>query len=302
MQSIKYILFSFSILIATTSFSQQERVTVVIDAGHGGSDPGHLSSNKNLLAEKDLNLAIANFVGGYIKKYLHNVDVVCTRTDDSFVSLDERVEIANKKKVDYFISIHCNANDRAAVHGTETHVHDLNSVKSVKLATVLEKEFANRAGRKSRGIKDTQDREHSLQVLKYTQMTSVLIECGFLTNEREANYLNTTQGQEILASAIFRGFRSFIVQEHPTINFLAPTPEEGDYSIQIMSSKEPIDTEGKSFKHLEYDVVRQEISSTNAYKYRYIVGAFKTREEGKEVLEYLKTHGFKDAIIINSKN
>lgn len=304
MQFIKYILFSFCILISATSIAQQKRITVVIDAGHGGTDPGHLPNNKKLLPEKDLNLAIANFVGGYIKKYLSNVDVVYTRTDDSFVSLDDRVIIANKKKVDYFISIHCNANDRDVVHGTETHVHDLNSAKSVKLASILEKEFTNRAGRKSRGIKDSQDREHSLQVLKYTLMTSVLVECGFLTNEKEANYLNTLEGQEVLASAIFRGFRTFITEEHPTINFLEPTPQspQGEFAIQIMSSKEPIDTEGKSFKHLDYDVVRQEISSKSAYKYRYIVGTFETKEEGKEVLEYLKTHGFKDAIIISIRN
>lgn len=301
MQFIKYFIFSFFTFLSITTFAQQKRITVVIDAGHGGSDPGHLPNNKKLLPEKDLNLAISNFLGGYIKKYLSNVDVVYTRSDDTFVSLDDRVVIANNKKADYFISIHCNANDRDVVNGTETHVHDLSSSKSLKLANSIEKEFAIRAGRKSRGIKDTQDREHSLQVLKYTQMASVLVECGFLTNEKEAKYLNTIEGQEVLASAIFRGFRTFIVQEHPTIDFLNPTPQ-GEYAVQIMSSKEPIDTKGKSFKHLEYEVVRQEISSKSAYKYRYIVGKFETKEAGREALEYLKTHGFKDAMMITLKN
>lgn len=301
MRFINCFLFSFFLFVSFTSFSQQKKVVVAIDAGHGGSDPGHLPNNASLLPEKDLNLAISNLVAEYIDKYLSNVEVVYTRKDDSFVSLDERVDIANKKNVDYFISIHCNANDRAIVHGTETHVHDLKSVKSVRLATILEQEFANRAKRKSRGIKDTKDREHSLQVLKYTEMTSVLIECGFLTNDREAGYLNTVAGQEILASAIFRGFRTFITKEHPTINFLAPKAE-GNYSIQIMSSREPLETDGSAFKHLEHEVIRQEINSTNSYKYRYIVGSFETREEGKEVLEYLQKHGFRDAIIIDTKN
>lgn len=302
MRFFNYILFCLSILVTSTTIAQQKKVTVVIDAGHGGSDPGHLPTNTKLAPEKDVNLIISNFVGEYIKKYLSNVEVIYTRTDDSFISLGQRVEIANQKKVDYFISIHCNANDRAVVHGTETHVHNINSVKSVKFAAILEQEFANRAGRKSRGIKDTQDREHSLQVLKYTQMTSVLIECGFLTNDREANYLNTLQGQEILASAIFRGFRTFITKEHPTINFLTPPTAQGEYAIQIMSSKEPIDTQGKAFKHVEYEVIRQELITTNAYKYRYIVGSFSTKEEGNTILEYLKTHGFKDAITISTKN
>jgi len=298
---MKYILFVLFFSITLFSFSQQKRITVVIDAGHGGSDYGHIPTNTKLMPEKDVNILIANFLGSYIKKYLSNIDIVYTRTDDSFVSLDDRVAIANAKKADYFISIHCNANDKANVDGTETHVHDINSAKSVRLAEVLEKEFATRAGRKSRGIKDTKDREHSLQVLKYTNMASVLVECGFLTNEREANYLNTTQGQEIVASAIFRGFRTFIVKEHPTIDFLSPSGK-GDYAVQIMSSKEPIDPSNRAFRHLKYEVVRQEIESTNAYKYRYIVGNFNSREEGKDVLKYLQENGFKDAIIINTKN
>ena len=301
MRHIIYLLFSLFLLVSFTGFSQKKKIVVAMDAGHGGSDPGHLPNNSNLLPEKDLNLAIANLVAEYIDKYLSHVEVVYTRKDDRFVSLDDRVDLANERGVDYFISIHCNANDRAAVHGTETHVHDLKSVKSVRLATIMEKEFANRAKRKSRGIKDTKDREHSLQVLKYTEMTSVLIECGFLTNEREAGYLNTVNGQEILASAIFRGFRTFITNEHPNINFLEPEPE-ANFSIQIMSSKNPLETDGSAFKHLKYDVERQQISSTNAYKYRYLVGSFTTREEAKETLEYLQKHRFKDAIIISIKN
>jgi len=302
MRNINFLIFSIFLLIPSfITFGQKKKVVVAIDAGHGGTDPGHLSINSKLLPEKDLNLAIANLVAEYISKYLSNVDVVHTRTDDSFVSLDDRVDIANNKRVDYFISIHCNANDRAAVHGTETHVHNLGSVKSVRFASILEEEFASRAKRKSRGIKDTKDREHSLQVLKYTEMTSVLIECGFLTNNREAGYLNTVAGQEVLASAIFRGFRAFITGEHPKINFLEPTPK-GEYSIQIMSSKVPLDIDESAFRHLKYDVVRQEISSTNEYKYRYIVGTFQTRDESSEILEYLKKNGFKDAIVISVKN
>lgn len=297
---MRYILVVLFFIVTFISFAQQKRITVVIDAGHGGSDYGHIPTNKNLMPEKDVNILIANFLGSYIKKYLHNIDIVYTRTDDSFVSLDDRVELANAKKADYFISVHCNANDKAAVHGTETHVHDINSAKSVRLAETLEKEFATRAARKSRGIKDTKDREHSLQVLKYTTMASVLVECGFLTNEREANYLNTTQGQEIVASAIFRGFRTFIVKEYPTIDFLTP-PSEGDYAVQIMSSKAPIATDSKAFKHLKYEVIRQEVESSNAYKYRYLVGSFKSKADGKDVLKYLQENGFKDAIIINTK-
>ncbi len=297
-----------------TSFAQK-KVTVVIDAGHGGTDTGHLSENKDLLPEKALNLLIANKVGTYIDQYLTNVEVIFTRKDDSFISLDDRVYKANSINADYFISIHCNASERQMVHGTESHVHTMSGTKSVEMAKIMEKEFSSRAGRHSRGVKDSDDREHTLQVLKYTNMTSVLLECGFLTNEKEANYLNTTGGQEILASAIFRGLRTFLQKEHPTTNFVktvkpatttntvATTDNaktSGKFSIQIMSSREPIDTDSDSFKKLGEKVVRQKVNTSSDFKYRYLVGAFDSREAGNAVLKKVQTNGFKDAIIIQT--
>jgi N-acetylmuramoyl-L-alanine amidase len=312
--------FIFSLLfLAPLSFSQKEKIVVVIDAGHGGSDPGHLSCNKNHLAEKELNLIIAKKFGGYIDQYLKNVTVVYTRTDDSFPSLGDRVDKANSVRADYFISIHCNANHNKHVHGTESHIHSHTSKKAVDLAKEVEKEFSTRAGRHSRGVKDSEDREHSLQVLKYTNMTGILVECGFLTNENEANYLNTTSGQEVLASAIFRAFRSYITKEHPSISFIktAPatanavvasssgsqtakpaTPVNGTYAIQIMSSKTPLDTKGDSFKNLGVSVARKELNSSTSYKYKYFAGNYTSKDAAMKDLEKVQKNGFKDAYIV----
>lgn len=301
--------------ISFASFSQSKKITVVLDAGHGGNDHGFISEEKNLLPEKELNLLIANKVGEYIQQYLTNIEIIYTRKDDSFVSLDDRVYKANVANADYFISIHCNANDHKMIHGTESHVHTMDSKKSVELAQIIEKEFSTKAGRHSRGIKDSDDREHSLQVLKYTNMTSVLLECGFMTNAKEANYLNTTEGQEIIASAIFRGLRTFVQKEHPSINFIkstsskplaksspvkkpATTNETGSYAIQIMSSKEPVDTKSPAFKKLDQEVVREKLSTTSEFKYRYLIGAFTSKEEGADILKKVQSNGFKDAIII----
>lgn len=303
MQFIRFFLVLI-LLSSSYSFAQKSKITVVIDPGHGGSDPGHLSVNKNHLPEKDLNLIIAKKVGTYLSDLLQNVEVIYTRTDDSFVSLEDRVEIANAKNVDYFISIHCNANERSKIKGTESHVHTMSSKKSVKLARSFEKEFAGKAGRNSRGVKDNDDREHSLQVLKFTKMTSVLVECGFLTNPSEANYLNTTDGQDILASAIYRGFKHFVMKEHPSITFLkTPKKEEfttatGNYYVQITSSKSPIDTEHESFKKTGETVIREKLATTSAFKYRYIIGSFDSKTSAKEVLDKVKKKGFPDAIII----
>lgn len=291
--------------------AHSQTITILIDPGHGGSDPGHESINTSHKSEKELNLIIAKKFGGYLTEKLSNVTVLYTRTDDSFPSLDDRVDMANSKKVDYFISIHCNGSPNTNIRGTESHVHSMTSRKSVKLAKEFEKEFGGKAGRKSRGVKDTDDREHSLQVLKFTEMTSVLVECGFLTNETEANYLNSTYGQDILASALFRGMRTFLQEEHPSIQFTkkatttAATSETSStagttYTVQIMSSKEPIETTATSFKKLDKTVVREKIAETG-YKYRYVIGSFTTKEAAEEYKDEVREKGFPDAIVIIKK-
>jgi len=295
----------FSLAFTFDSFSQKREIVVVIDPGHGGYDPGHFSDSPFLQTEKDLNLKIALFLGGYIEKYLQNVKVIYTRTTDVYPTLDERVQKANTIKADYFLSIHCNGNDRKAVHGTESHVHSMELSKAVTLANAIEEQFSQRAGRKSRGVKDESDLQHSLQVLKYTNMTGVLVECGFLTNEKEAQYLNTTSGQEVIASAIFRGFRSVIVNEYPGISFVRSTPaekkpteNEGTYTIQIASSKEPIDPKDARFKNLKMDVNRIELNTTSAYKYIYTVGNYSSKTDAKSELSQIQSNGYNDAIVI----
>ncbi|GAB4127420.1 MAG: hypothetical protein OHK0045_19850 [Raineya sp.] len=101
--------------------------TVVIDAGHGGSDPGAINKNKNL-HEKDITLPVALELGATIKKYLPEVNVIYTRTTDTFVELYKRAEIANRSNADVFISLHCNSLDlkkdknKADVKGLEVYV------------------------------------------------------------------------------------------------------------------------------------------------------------------------------------
>lgn len=305
---------SFVFLIALlvsfspTSFAQKKEVIVVIDPGHGGNDPGHLPINNRGLAEKDLNLKISLFLGEYIEKYLQNVKVIYTRTGDVYPSLDDRVGKANAIKADYFISIHCNGNDRESVRGTETHVHSMELKKSVAFAQEIERQFAMRAGRKSRGVKDERDLQHSLQVLKYTNMTSVLVECGFITHAHERDFLNTTYGQEIIASAIFRAFRETIKSEYPTISFVRSAPLNntnttsasvlGGYAIQVASSKEPLDVDDSWFKKLKMPVERRELNTTSVYKFIYLVGDFESKHEAKSALSQIHEAGFKDAIVV----
>ncbi|MBY0435139.1 MAG: N-acetylmuramoyl-L-alanine amidase, partial [Cyclobacteriaceae bacterium] len=93
--------------------------TVVIDAGHGGKDPG---THGVSLKEKDVALKIALKVGKYIEKNIPGVKVIYTRKDDRYIALDERAAIANRNKADLFICIHANAVSKSEIYGTETYV------------------------------------------------------------------------------------------------------------------------------------------------------------------------------------
>jgi len=289
--------------MAGLSFGQKE-ITLVIDPGHGGKDPGNEARFSGHEDEKDLNLKIATYLGGYIEKYLQHVKVVYTRTDDSYPTLDQRVDKANGINADYFISIHCNGNDNPNVRGTESIIHDMRSTVALDFAKKIERQFSRRAGRKSRGVKNKEDLHHSIQVLKYTKMPSVLVECGFMTNRTEANYLNSTYGQEILASAIFRAFRSFIQGQHPGTDYVRKSPNTNapptgkDFAIQIMSSKNPVDTDSPQFKKLGEPVRRVKLNTSSPYKYIYTVGNYASRKLAKNALPKIQSSGFSDAFVV----
>ncbi len=132
----------------TTVNKKKYRVkTVVIDAGHGGKDPGcHGKSKKNW--EKHVTLAIALEVGKLINTYLPDVKVIYTRKKDEFIELDERAAIANRNNADLFISIHVNANNKTSIYGTETYVMgahknegNLDVAKRENSSILLEKDY-----------------------------------------------------------------------------------------------------------------------------------------------------------------
>ena len=104
---------------ATVSDTKDGKFVVVIDAGHGGRDPGALGSKSK---EKDIVLAIALKTGNYITENMKDVKVIYTRNKDVFVDLNVRAEIANKNDADLFISIHANANPSKTPSGSETYI------------------------------------------------------------------------------------------------------------------------------------------------------------------------------------
>ncbi|WP_454191396.1 N-acetylmuramoyl-L-alanine amidase [Paenibacillus sp. Marseille-Q7038] len=177
------------------------RKTVVIDPGHGGSDPGTIGiTNKH---EKDFNLALSLKVEALLQNE-PEIHVVMTRDEDVYPTRTERVALANALKADIFISIHGNsvlASPQAS--GTETYYYQRSSSKD--LASDIHKHLVKALGFKDRGVK-----EGNWQVIRETTMASALLEIGFLSNLAEEEALFTEAVQDKAAQAIVEGIKEYL--------------------------------------------------------------------------------------------
>ncbi|HDR68214.1 MAG TPA: N-acetylmuramoyl-L-alanine amidase [Bacteroidaceae bacterium] len=222
--------------------------TVVIDAGHGGKDPGAVGTR---VVEKDIALKIALKLGNYIEENIKDVKVIYTRKTDVYLELFERAKIANENKADLFISIHVNANPNPVPFGVSTHILGMNqenqnldvairensvilmeedyqtryegfdptSAESYIMFSLMQNTFLKQSiefgslvqdqFRERANRKDRGVIRQPLLVLRETAMPGVLIETGFISNPDEQKYLMTGEGQSIIASAIFRAFRDY---------------------------------------------------------------------------------------------
>ncbi|MBE6008774.1 MAG: N-acetylmuramoyl-L-alanine amidase [Lachnospiraceae bacterium] len=169
---------------------------VCVDAGHGGKDSGAVNGT---IYEKDIALDIALRFGGLLKG--RGYEVMFTRRDDTFVSLDDRVSIANGSDADIFISIHTNSALNKEANGTETLAFD----KDERLGVVLHKYMIKDLGLKDRGVKQRKD----LAVLNGTKMPAVLVETAFLSNESEKSLLMEAAKREMIAEALLKGVEEY---------------------------------------------------------------------------------------------
>lgn len=243
------VLCSFFILSSFTPLDTQKYQikTIVIDAGHGGKDPGCLGSHSK---EAQVALGVAIELGRIFKEYMPEINVVYTRDTDHFVELHERANIANKAGADLFISIHCNSGP-ANAYGTETYTmglhtsegnlevakrenavvlkeddyiqkydgFDPNSPEAHILFSLYQNAHIDNSLRIAAKIEDqfkNRVSRHSrgvkqagLLVLWKTAMPSILVETGFLTNKDEENYLTNKENQVLLASGIYRAFKEY---------------------------------------------------------------------------------------------
>jgi N-acetylmuramoyl-L-alanine amidase len=356
--SLHIILTAFLTLLLCASFSTvdyNKKWVVVIDAGHGGKDPGALGL---ISREKDITLDIALKTGEYIEKNLKNVSVIYTRKTDIFPDLKDRAEIANKNNADLFISIHANWAPSKKIAGAETFIMGLakdqanlqvamkeNEVillendystkyegfdpkspesyimftlmqniyqeQSTRLAAKIQSQFREKVNLNDRGVKQA-----GFWVLFMTTMPSVLVETGFITNPAEEKFLNSDNGQDYIASAIYRACKDYITDtdSRSGISTVAATEEKTEtktgtkdtlvisqednellFMVQVATSSAKKEIKPENFKGIK-DI--SEIRDNDRYK--YLSGKF---TEYSEAVKHRKriSDVYPDAFIIAVK-
>lgn len=234
-------------LLTLVAGASAKQFTVVIDAGHGGKDPGALGKRGR---EKDINLLVAKEFGRLVRENMNDVKVVFTRDDDVFVPLQDRSAIANRANGDLFVSIHVNASKTTAACGAETYTiglaksdanfevakrensvilledgykeryqgFDPRSPESYIMFEFMQSKFSDQSIEMAAYIQDEfielkrynrGVRQENFWVLHQTKMPSVLIELGFISNPDEEKYLLSDNGNRELANAIYKAFARY---------------------------------------------------------------------------------------------
>jgi N-acetylmuramoyl-L-alanine amidase len=234
-----------AMLFVAPVFAQDTKFTVVIDAGHGGHDPGAQGA---ISKEKDINLAISLALGSIIEQKFKDVKVVFSRKTDKYLTLQERADVVNDHHADLFICVHTNASPSSAAYGAESFTlglakskanldvamrensvitmeenykakyqgFDPSSVDSYIMFEFMQDKYIDRSVDFASTIQkqfknycnrsDRGVRQAGFWVLHRSACPSVLVEVGFISNPAEERYLNSEAGQREMASGIFNAF------------------------------------------------------------------------------------------------
>ncbi len=216
---------------------------IVIDAGHGGHDTGTIGPTG--LMEKDLCLDVALRLGKLIEQKLPGADVVFTRSDDTFVPLEDRTRIANEAKADLFVSIHANSSPDHGARGVETYylnmkgspeamevaarenavaqesIHDLEDMvmkiartekidESKEFAEDVQESLSQRIQKTAKPVRDRGVRKAPFVVLIGADMPSILTEISFLSNPADEKLLKKPEHRQQIAEGVFQGVSSYL--------------------------------------------------------------------------------------------
>lgn len=174
---------------------------IVLDAGHGGSDPG---AQRSGIQEKELTMQITN----QLKKRLTQLGarVVMTRSDDTFVSLEDRVKITNETQPDLFVSIHINALESTnSIYGVETYYQ---TEQSKPLAAAIHQQLVS-----GLGVPDRFVRKARFYVINHTAVPAILAEVGFISNPKERDNLGSAEYQVKIADSVSSGIVQFLTEK-----------------------------------------------------------------------------------------
>ncbi|UOR10869.1 N-acetylmuramoyl-L-alanine amidase [Halobacillus amylolyticus] len=176
----------------------QDVERIVLDPGHGGKDPGAIG---NSLQEKDVVLNIAKRVESKLLE--KGYDILMTRTDDTFVTLENRAKQANTWGADLFISIHANGYHDSSAKGIETF-YSAGGSKARNLADLVQEHVISKTSNLSRGVFKA-----DYFVLRHTNMPAILAETGFVSNKEDAELLKSEDYREQIAKGIVKGIEEY---------------------------------------------------------------------------------------------
>jgi len=319
-----------------------DKFVIVLDAGHGGNDPGNMGNNYK---EKDIALKVVLQIGKQLEKN-PSIKVVYTRKTDVFVDLAKRGEIANKAKADLFVSVHCNSHHTQA-NGTETFVlglhrnktnmevakkendvilleenyhekyegYDPNSPESLIGLTIMQEEYLDQSLQLATFIQDKFT--HKLKrknrgvkqagfiVLHQTVMPSVLIELGFLTYKKEGAYLNSKKGQNEMSGSIVTSilkYKNSLDKNSITEVFMEETDNSTVYKDVVFKVQITAAKRNLALKSYNFKGLKDLSKIKQGKLYKYFSGNTNDYNKIKDVQKNAKEKGYSKCFIVAYKN
>lgn len=331
----------FGLISLAQSKNNTKPFIVVLDAGHGGKDPGRPTSFG--YKEKDIALDIVLRVGKQLEN-IDDIEVIYTRKKDVFLELRQRAAIANKADADLFISVHCNAHNTQA-YGTETYVlglhrnesnfrvaqqenevifmeddyeqnyegFDPSSPESFIGLTLLQEDYLDQSILLARTIqnnfaqklkrRDRGVKQAGFWVLHNTYMPSVLVETGFITNRKEGDYLNSERGKEEISKSILDAVLDYKSSLNPEISTENLSVEDTKNIAQIIFKVQIAASSNKVAPKSYNFKGLSPISRTKLTSvYRYFYGETTDYNKAKELKNEAIGLGYTSAFVVAYKN
>ncbi len=338
-KNLFFLTISLLFFCSSSIINAQKVYTIVIDAGHGGKDPGNLG---NGYKEKNIALKVALIVGKGLAKE-KDIKVIYTRKNDTYPDLWKRAEIANNAKADLFVSIHCDSHTSNA-YGAGTFVlglrgnkknleiakrenasillyednyegkykgFDPNSAESVIGLSLLQEENLDKSLQIASLIQNNfayklkrnnrKVKQDNFQVLRETIMPSVLVELGFLTNRNEGRYLNSSKGQIQMGNAIVDAIKKYInnLKLNTVVEQLVENTNYDVVEFKIQIASGKNKISTKSYNFKGLSNV-QRVKVGSYYKYYF--GVTSSYKEALQSLKTAKRKGYTSAFMVAFKN